>query len=397
MEKLIVIGLGYVGLPLALEAAKSGFEVIGIDSDLKKVEMINSGIPLIEDILESDLKKLLDIKKFKASSDFSKIKESQIIIVCVPTPISLEKEPDLSFLESAILSVAKYLKPGCLVIFESTVAPGTTRNYLIPLLLTESGMNSEDVHVVFSPERLDPTNDKWDLKNTPKLISGSNKTGIREALDFYSKFVDTVIECESIEIAECAKLLENSFRFINISFINDFAIFCNKFGVDVNKVIEAATTKPYGFMQFYPSIGVGGHCIPVDSIYLSDKARKIGSPIRMIDLAEEINNEMPRYIVAKSEEKLINLKNKKILIIGVSYKSNVGDVRESPVIELIKGLREKGAEVFWHDNLVKVWNGEKSVEIGTNFDLAILATPHNYIDMTHLGNVPIINTRGSIF
>jgi UDP-N-acetyl-D-glucosamine dehydrogenase len=397
MEKVIVVGLGYVGLPLALEAAKSGFEVIGIDSNLKKVEIINSGIPLVEDVLESDLKKLLKSKKFIASSDFSKIKDSQIIIFCVPTPISLEKEPDLSFLKSAISSVAKFLKSGCLIIFESTVAPGTTRNHLIPLLLSESGMNSEDIHFVFSPERIDPTNGKWNLKNTPKLISGSNKTGVRAATNFYSKFVDNVVECESIEIAECAKLLENSFRFINISFINDFAIFCNRFGVDVTKVIEAANTKPYGFMQFYPSIGVGGHCIPVDSIYLSDMARKIGSPIRMIDLAAEINDEMPKYVVTKAEEKLINLKNKKILVIGVSYKPNVGDVRESPVMELIKELREKGAEVFWHDNLVKVWNGEESVEIGTSYDLAILATPHGYIDMKNLGNVPIINTRGAMF
>jgi UDP-N-acetyl-D-glucosamine dehydrogenase len=215
-------------------------------------------------------------------------------------------------------------------------------------------------------------------------------------VEFYSKFVDSIIECESIEVAEIAKLLENSFRLVNISFINELSMFCDKIGVDIGSVIKAASTKPYGFMPFYPSIGVGGHCIPVDPIYLASKAEELKVPQNMINIAVEINKKMPGYFVGRAEEKIGGLKAKKILVIGVSYKPNVADVRESPVEGLIAVLRQKNAHVSWHDDLVKEWNGEKSVALTNEYDLAILATPHAYLDLTKLGDVPILNTRGSI-
>lgn len=227
-------------------------------------------------------------------------------------------------------------------------------------------------------------------------MAGLTSKSRKRAVGFYSKFIDQVVECESLEVAETAKLLENSFRLINISFMNEMSVFCQKLGVDVNQVVKAAATKPYGFMPFYPSIGIGGHCIPVDPLYLSNKALEIGVPTKLIDLAAHINQEMPQYYVEKAAEKLGGLKGKKILVLGVSYKPNVSDVRETPVTALIAGLNQKGAQVFWHDELVKEWNGENSVPFGTNYDLAILATPHDYLDLTKLGDLPILNTRGYI-
>jgi UDP-N-acetyl-D-glucosamine dehydrogenase len=223
----------------------------------------------------------------------------------------------------------------------------------------------------------------------------SAKAGII-AKDFYEKFIDKVVLVDSLEVAETAKLLENSFRLINISFINELSIFCNKLGVDINEVIEAADTKPYGFMPFYPSIGVGGHCIPVDPIYLATKAKEIGSPTEFIDLASRVNHEMPGYFVGRAEEILGDLKDKRVLVVGVSYKPNVADVRETPVKDLIKGLLDQGANVSWHDELVKKWEGSESVALSSDYDLAILATPHNGVDLSKLGNTPILNTRSSI-
>lgn len=218
----------------------------------------------------------------------------------------------------------------------------------------------------------------------------------KQAVNFYSKFIDNIVVCESIEVAETAKLLENSFRLINISFINELSIFCSKLGVDVNEVINAASTKPYGFMPFYPSLGVGGHCIPVDPIYLSEKASQIGTPMQIIDVASKVNINMPEYFAGRAEERIGNLRDKKIIIIGVAYKPNVTDIRETPVEALILGLIRRGAQVSWHDDLVKEWNGSKSVALSSNYDLAIIATPHDYLDLTRLGNIPILNTRGSI-
>ena len=253
-----------------------------------------------------------------------------------------------------------------------------------------------ELDIAFSPERIDPLNQKWDVKNTPKLVAGLTDKARDRAVEFYSKFIDTVIPCSSLEVAETAKLLENSFRLINISFINELAIFCNKIGIDVQEVIKAASTKPYGFMPFYPSVGIGGHCIPVDPVYLSHKAKEVGAPTSFIDLATKVNHEMPKYFVKRASQMLGKVKNKKVLVLGVSYKPNISDVRETPVEALIDGLRKKGAKVKWHDDIVKKWRGEKSAEITDKYDLAIIATPHDYFDLKKLGKTKILNTRSSI-
>ncbi len=395
-RQVAIIGLGYVGLPIAVAAAQSGYIVNGIDKNEKKLGQMRDGKSPIEDISNSDVSKLINDKCLEVSNDFSKIKDSQVILICVPTPLGVNNKPDLSYVEAASKEVAKNLPKGALVILESTVEPGTTRNVLVPILEKGSGLERGEFQVAFSPERIDPSNKTWGIRNTPKLVAGLTDIARINAVDFYSKFISAVEICDSLEIAETAKLLENSFRLINISFINELTIFCQKLNIDVNDVIKAASTKPYGFMPFYPSIGVGGHCIPVDPLYLANKAREIGAPTRFIDLADQINQEMPGYFVGRAEEKIGELKGKKVLVIGVSYKPNVADVRETPVEALILGLKNKGAEVFWHDDLVKEWNGEKSVAPSNKYDLAILATPHAYLDLTKLGDVPILNTRGSI-
>ena len=395
-QKMAVVGLGYVGLPLAVAAANSNFLVSGVDADEVKILGINNCVSPIEDIADLDLKKLVDSRALTASSDFSIIKEVQIVLICVPTPLTQDQKPDLTYVKMATESVAKYLSEDTLVILESTVSPGTTRNLIAPILAQFSGLNLNQFQVAFSPERIDPSNKTWGVKNTPKLVAGLSQEACTRAIEFYSNFIDEVVRCESLEVAETAKLLENTFRYINISFINEFLIFCQKLGVDVNEVIQAAATKPYGFMPFYPSIGVGGHCIPVDPLYLSNKARELGAPTRFIDLADQINQEMPEYFVGRAEEKLGGLKDKKVLVVGVAYKPNVADVRETSVTALISGLKSKGAHVSWHDDLVKEWNGEKSVELKNGFDLAIIATPHAYLNLQKLGETFILDTRGSI-
>jgi UDP-N-acetyl-D-glucosamine dehydrogenase len=392
---LAVIGQGYVGLPLAIAASKSGFQVTGVDTNENKVADINNKISPIEDISNSELTNVINSGNYKASSSANIHPSTGIICICVPTPLGENHQPDLDILKSAAKDVGKNLKQGMLVIIESTIQPGTTRNVVVPILEKESGLSRDQFLVAYSPERIDPMNKKFTIKNTPKLVAGLTKESATKAKDFYSKFIDQVDICDSLEVAETAKLLENSFRLVNISFINELAMFCQKIGIDVNDVIKAASTKPYGFMPFYPSVGVGGHCIPVDPLYLAEAAREAGAPSRFIELADEINLGMPTYFVGRASEMLGGLKDKKVLVIGVAYKPNVADVRETPVEALISGLKKSGAVVSWHDDLVKSWNGEKSVPLGSGFDLAILATPHDYLDLSLLGNVPVLDTRGS--
>ena len=396
IQIISVVGLGYVGLPVSVAAASSFFQVLGIDINKARVETINKGMSPLEDVSDQKIHELIESKRLQATTDFSRIKESEVIVICVPTPLNSYHKPDISILESALKAIAPYLRKDMLVILESTVEPGTTRNIVAPLLAKGSGLKQNEFLVAFSPERIDPANKLWEVRNTPKLIAGLTDQAYEKAIQFYSHFIDRLIKCDSLEIAETSKLLENSFRLINISFINEIAIFCQKLGVDINAVISAAATKPYGFMPFYPSIGVGGHCIPVDPLYLANKAREIGAPARFIDLADQINREIPGYFVGRAEEKAGGLKAKRVLVVGVAYKPNVADVRESPAESLIVGLKQKGAQVFWHDELVQEWNGEKSSALSSNYDLAIIATPHDYLDLTKLGNVPILNTRGSI-
>jgi len=394
-KKIAVIGLGYVGLPLALSASNSGYKVVGIDNNVNKVNRLKAGGTSIEDIENFAVLNSINKGNLLISDDFSEISGSEVILICVPTPLNKYFKPDLSHIELAANSLSPYIQPGTLIILESTVEPSTTRNFLRPILEQGSGLTSDQFFVAFSPERIDPSNHLWHIKNTPKLVAGFTDTACMLAMQFYGNFIDELVQCQSLEIAETAKLLENSFRLVNISFINELSIFCQKLGIDVNEVIKAAATKPYGFMPFYPSVGVGGHCIPVDPLYLSNKAREIGAPTRFINLADQINREMPGYFVGRAEEKLGGLKNKEILVVGVAYKPNVADVRETPVSALINGLRERGAQVSWHDDLVKEWNDEKSVDLKSGFDLAIISTPHAYMDLTKLGDIPILDTRGS--
>jgi len=394
--RVSIVGQGYVGFPLAVAIASIGYKVIGIDINVSLVAQLNKGEPPFLNQDRPKLSSLLENGLYKASTNIYDAMGSDVIIICVPTPLTQAGLPDLNYLISATKSISKCITLETLVVFESTVAPGTTREILMQLLESESKINKDDLQIAFSPERIDPLNTFWNVTNTPKLVAGANKSSLKRAVEFYSQFIEEVVPVDSIEVAEIAKLLENSFRLINVSFVNELAIFCNKYGVEINDVIRAASSKPYGFMPFYPSLGVGGHCIPVDPIYLSDKAKQVGSPLTMIDLANHINKKMPSYFIRRADEKISGLKGKKILVLGLAYKPNISDTRESPVEPLIKDLRYQGAIVEWHDNLVGEWNGEKSVDLGTNYDLAILATSHDYFDLSKLGNVPILNTRGSL-
>ena len=395
-EKVVVVGQGYVGLPVALAAATNGYFVVGLDTDKNKISNLRKGIAEIEGVDSRELNSLISKNSYLPSTDYSNVADSNIILICVPTPLDSNSNPNLGFIVDATKSVGKYLGRGSLVIIESTVAPGTTREILTPILEKESGLLRNDFFISFSPERIDPLNKTWNVKNTPKVVSGLTEEACNMAINFYSRFIDQTIRCESLEVAETSKLLENSFRLINISFINEMAIFCNKFGIDINHVIAAAATKPYGFLPFYPSIGIGGHCIPVDPVYLAAKAREIGVSADFIELATRINNSMPEFFVKRAEDILGDLLGKKILVIGVAYKPNVADTRETPVESLLFNLRKREAIVYWHDELVKEWNNERSVPISEEFDLAILATPHDYLDLTQVGKTPILNTRGSI-
>ncbi len=395
MEYIAVVGQGYVGLPLSISAANSEFIVTGIDINTSKILHINNKKSPVEDVSDSEIRLAINSGNYKASSDPYIHPLTEIVCICVPTPLGENHQPDLAILKSAAKNVGKNLKAGMLVIIESTIQPGTTRSVVIPILEKESGLSRDQFLVAYSPERIDPMNKKFTIKNTPKLVAGLTQEAASKAKEFYSKFIEQVDICDSLEVAETAKLLENSFRLVNISFINELAIFCQKIGIDVNDVIKAASTKPYGFMPFYPSVGVGGHCIPVDPLYLAEAAREVGAPVRFIELADEINLGMPTYFVGRASEMLGGLKDKKVLVIGVSYKPNVADIRETPVEALISGLKKSGAVVSWHDDLVKSWNGESSVALSSGFDLAILAIPHDYLDLSLLGSTPLLNTRGS--
>ena len=394
--QITVVGQGYVGLPLAIAAADAGFKVFGLDLDQERITLLSRGISIIEDLNDEAILRNLKSQNYEPTTNPKTINQSEIVLICVPTPITNDNKPDLEALISATTTVGRNLKAETLVIVESTIEPGTCRNILLPIMLKESGLKLGEFEIAYSPERIDPTNKKWGISNTPKLVAGLTDNATKRAEEFYEKFIESIIICSSLEIAETAKLLENTFRLVNISFINELSIFCHKMGIDITEVISAAATKPYGFMPFYPGVGVGGHCIPVDPIYLASAARAVGVPSRFIELADQINQEMPGYFVGRAEDKIDGLQEKKVLVVGVSYKPNVADVRESPVEALITGLKQKGAQVSWHDDLVKVWNGEESVALSSNFDLAIIATPHDYLDLLKLGNVPILNTRGSI-
>ena len=388
--RVAIIGQGYVGLPLAMAVAQAGHEVVGIDLDQSLIERLKAGKSPIVDVTDDQITSAIKTGRYSLTNNFGTVETSDVVVICVPTPLDSANKPDFSFLMRALNSIADHLQADALIINESTVSPGTTRG-LIKETLDRTGIPYE---LAYSPERIDPANKKWTVINTPKLVAGLTPTATERAVAFYKTFVESVTTGSSPEVIETAKLLENSFRLVNISFINEIAQFCAAMNIDVREVVDASATKPHGFMPFYPGAGVGGHCIPVDPSYLVSKAQEIGAPTRFIDLANELNRSLASYFTGVAFGILGGLTDKKILIVGVAYKSEVADVRETPAEGLIHELRAKGAVVSWHDELVQDWNGEKSVEISSHFDLAILVNPHRNTNMSALGSTRILNTRG---
>ncbi len=349
-----ILGLGYVGLPLAVACAEAGFKVVGIDPDQRKVDTIRKCESHIQDITNEQIERLVKSGYLEATTDFSALSKADAVSICVPTPLRKTGDPDLSFILSASEELAKYMHPGMVVVLESTTYPGTTREILLPKLGDEKGLKvGEDFFLAFSPERVDPGRKDWTTLNTPKVIGGITPDCSEVASAWYSEALKTVVPVSSAEVAEMAKLLENTFRMINIGLVNEMAMMCEKLGVDVWEVIDAAATKPFGFMKFTPGPGLGGHCIPIDPLYLSWKLRALNYTARFIELASEINTGMPRYVVGKVQDALNEhgkaLKGSRTLVLGAAYKPDIDDLRESPALDVIGLLGQKGASVSYHD------------------------------------------------
>jgi len=392
--RVAVIGQGYVGLTISSGAISAGFEVVGIDKSQKVVQGLNSGVSHIEGIGDEKIARAISQGQFRASSDFEEIRRSEIVVIAVPTPLNKAGEPDLSLLKSAMDSIAPFLDEESVLINESTSYIGTLRNVIAPQI---TSLNSKVKHFAVSPERVDPGNKSFNVKNTPRLVGGLTEEASNRAVAFYSSFSDHVVKVSSPEVAEAAKLLENSFRFVNIGFVSEFAKLMNTMGISVSEVIAAAGTKPYGFMPFFPNVGIGGHCIPVDPLYLQKNAIDNGMISRYIKLSEELNREMPKYCVEGLEALYGKLSGKHVLVVGVSYKPDIPDTRESPAEFVIKELEKKGAKVSWHDPLVEIFNGQSSASIAGDYDLALVLVKHQVLDMGSWSKKPVycINSTAS--
>jgi UDP-N-acetyl-D-glucosamine dehydrogenase len=348
-----IVGLGYVGLPLSLTFLRKGISVLGFDLDPEKINKIHEGKSYIKHIPSDELAGFVDQETFSGTTDFSRLKEPDVLLLCVPTPLTEHREPDMQFIESTAHSVTKELRPGQLIILESTTYPGTTVDLLQPILERSGLKGGEDFALAYSPEREDPGNLKYNTAEIPKVVGGINEDSTRLACNFYSTALQTTVEVSSTQAAEMSKLLENIFRSVNIAMVNELKMLCHRMGIDIWEVIRASSTKPFGFMPFYPGPGLGGHCIPIDPFYLTSKAREYDFPTKFIELAGEINTEMPYYVIQRVMEAL-NLRKKsingsRVLLLGMAYKKNVDDPRESPSFKLIEILREKGAEVTYND------------------------------------------------
>jgi len=352
-----ILGLGYVGLPLAVVFAEAGFDVMGIDPDTRKVEALNQGISYIHDVPTETVARLVKAGKLKASTDFAVLKEIDAVSICVPTPLRKTGDPDMSYILSACEQVAKYVHPSMVIVLESTTYPGTTRELMLPMLTEKSGLKiGEDLFICFSPERVDPGREDWTTYNTPKVMGGITLACAEVASAWYRGAIKTVVSVSTAEAAEMTKLLENTFRMINIGLVNELAIMCERLGMDVWEVIDAAATKPFGFMKFTPGPGLGGHCIPIDPLYLSWKMKEMNYNAKFIELASEINTNMPRYVVGRILDAMNDrgkvLKGSKVLVLGVAYKPDIDDVRESPALDVIALLKKKGAQVEYHDPFI---------------------------------------------
>ncbi len=382
---LAIIGQGYVGLPLAMAAVEAGWTVIGVDNLPAKVDQINGGSSPVEDISDGQLNAAIASKSYRATTDFSEVAKASVITICVPTPLDDNREPDLTLLRSAATGIAPHLANETLVVNESTSFPGTLRDTIIPIVNQYKSEGTKELFFASAPERVNPGDVVWKQKNTPRLLGAIDEESKVRALSFYESICDEVVAVTTPEVAEAAKLLENTFRLVNIALVNEFTQLCSISGINVNEVIHAASSKPYGYMPFRPGVGVGGHCIPVDPLYLTWWARQNGSRAALIESADSINHAMPRYVADRAMS-MVNPKiaNPKVLILGVAYKSGVGDVRETPASELRDQLEARGAEVAWHDPLVPVWNDSISVGLDWNCDVAILATNQPGMNLSQL-------------
>lgn len=407
-----VVGLGYVGLPLAVEKAKAGFKTIGFDVQEEKVKMVNEGHNYIGDVVNEDLKELVESGMMKATSDFSFVKDVDFIAICVPTPLDKHQEPDISYVKSSTEAISKHLSRDTMVVLESTTYPGTTEELLLPILEEGSGLKcGEDFYLGFSPERVDPGNLIYKTKNTPKVVGAVGKDATEVISAMYREVLEgEIYEVSSPAIAEMEKILENTYRNINIGLVNELAILCNKMGISLWEVIDAAKTKPYGFQAFYPGPGLGGHCIPLDPYYLTWKAREFGFHTSMIESSMIINDKMPEYTVDRAASVLNEhkkaLNGSKVLVLGVAYKNNIDDYRESPALNVIDILKERGAVTDFYDPWIPKYkrNGEWhegiseiNADIIKGYDLILVATAHDAYDyeMIRKNAVAIFDTRNA--
>lgn len=402
-----VIGLGYVGLPLAIEAAKQGLSVVGFDVNTSTVLGLNSGLSHIDDVSQDDLAAVLG-SQFVASDDQNVLSHCSAIVICVPTPLQAEGSPDLTFVESAAQTVAQNISRGTLVVLESTTYPGTTEEVVKPILDSSGLELGQGYWLAYSPERVDPGNSTFNIRNTPKVVGGCDSESLSRACSLYSAFISTVVPAKGTREAEMAKLLENTYRNINIALMNEMLIFSHELGIDLWEVIRVASTKPFGFQAFYPGPGVGGHCIPIDPNYLSYKVRTLGYPFRFVELAQEVSSRMPAYVVDRVTELLNDMerpvRNSKILLLGVSYKANISDQRESPALEIARLLNERGAQVGYSDPHVPEWTighqtliSDDHVASGASqADLVILLQNHDAFNWDEILSKSslILDTRG---
>jgi UDP-N-acetyl-D-glucosamine dehydrogenase len=372
-----VIGLGYVGLPLAVEMARAGFRVTGFDVDVRKVDGINSGVSHVKDVPDSALKPHVDSGKLVATTDFAKLSDVDTINICVPTPLRKTKDPDVSYIVAAVDEIVTHLHRGQLIVLESTTYPGTTDELILPRLEEKGLVVGKDFFLAFSPERVDPGNPKYQTHNIPKVVGGVTPACTAAASALYRTSIETVVPVSSTRVAEMVKLLENTFRSVNIGLVNELALLSDRMGIDVWEVIDAAATKPFGFMPFYPGPGLGGHCIPIDPFYLSWKARESGFEARFIELAGQINGSMPHHVVDRVAQVLNDagkpVKGSKLLVLGVAYKSDIDDFRESPALDVITELQKRGALVEYHDPYIPEFRHDHLAMTGVPLDDARLA------------------------
>jgi UDP-N-acetyl-D-glucosamine dehydrogenase len=409
--KVGILGLGYVGLPLAVVFAEAGYTVTGIEPDQRKVDSIHNQVSHIQDVSSEQVAKLVSSGKLHATTDFSILQEMDAVSICVPTPLRKTGDPDLSYILSATEELAKYVHPDMVVVLESTTYPGTTREILLPKLSEETGLiPGENFFLAFSPERVDPGRKDWTTINTPKVIGGITPACSEVAGIWYAQALKTVVPVSSSEVAEMAKLLENTFRMINIGLVNEMALMCNRLGVDVWEVIDAAATKPFGFMKFTPGPGLGGHCIPIDPLYLSWRLRSLNYTARFIELASEINTGMPRYVANLTQDALNehqkSLKGSQVLVLGAAYKPDIDDVRESPALDVIGLLIQKGAHVSYHDPYIPSlrhdgWNLDCVSDLATavtQADCIVIITNHSQYDYAAIVEKAklIVDTRNAL-